>query len=295
MHKSLNLAGDIMKKKVKEYMLITIGIILVGAGVYYFLVPNNLAAGGVSGLAIVINKFIPSIPVGLLMLFMNIILFIIAFIVIGSNFGAKTIYSSLGLSGVIWFFERFYPVKSPVTDDMLLNLIFGILIGGIGMGIVFNQNASTGGTDIIAKIINKFFHIDIGKSLLLSDFLITLAAGFTFGFKVGMYALLGVIINGFVIDEVIQGVTICKQVTIISEKGEEIKDYIMHELKRGVTLYEAKGAYTMEKKEVLMTIISRREFIRLREYIKDVDNRAFISVNNVHEVLGEGFKGIDEF
>lgn len=283
-----------MKKAVKEYILITLGIFLVAAGFYYFLVPNNLAAGGVSGLAIVINKFLPSVPVGLLMLIMNIILFIIAFIFIGSNFGAKTIYSSLGLSGAIWFLEKFYPIKNPITNDMLLNLIFGILIGGVGMGIVFNQNASTGGTDIIAKILNKFLHIDIGKALLLSDFFITLMAAFAFGAKVGMYALLGVIINGFVIDEVIQGITICKQVTIISTQGEKIKKYIMEELKRGVTLYEAKGGYTLEKKEVIMTIISRREFIKLREFIKEVDNRAFICVNNVHEVLGEGFKEIDE-
>ncbi|CDF57704.1 YitT family protein [Thermobrachium celere] len=282
-----------MKKAVKEYVLITLGIFLVAVGIYYFLVPSDLAAGGVSGLAIVINKFFPAIPVGLLMLGMNIVLFIIAFIVIGSNFGAKTIYSSLGLSAMIWCLERIYPISQPIVDDLLLQLLFGILISGIGMGIVFNQNASTGGTDIIAKIINKFFHIDIGKSLLLSDFLITLAAGLTFGPKIGMYALLGVVINGLVIDNVIQGLNVCKQVTIISEKSEEIKKYIIEELGRGVTIYDGRGAYTGEKKEVLMTIISRKEFIRLREYIKELDKRAFISVSNVHEVLGEGFTEIE--
>ncbi|GFR35670.1 YitT family protein [Thermobrachium celere] len=282
-----------MKKAVKEYVLITLGIFLVAVGIYYFLVPSDLAAGGVSGLAIVINKFFPAIPVGLLMLGMNIVLFIIAFIVIGSNFGAKTIYSSLGLSAMIWCLEKIYPISQPIVDDLLLQLLFGILISGIGMGIVFNQNASTGGTDIIAKIINKFFHIDIGKSLLLSDFLITLAAGLTFGPKIGMYALLGVVINGLVIDNVIQGLNVCKQVTIISEKSEEIKKYIIEELGRGVTIYDGRGAYTGEKKEVLMTIISRKEFIRLREYIKELDKRAFISVSNVHEVLGEGFTEIE--
>lgn len=283
-----------MRKAVKEYAFITAGIMLVAAGVYYFLVPSNLAAGGVSGLAMVINKFVPTLPVGLLMLLMNIILFIIAFIIIGPNFGAKTIYASLGLSGMIWFFEKFAPIKNAMTDDLLLNLLFGILIGGIGMGIIFNQNASTGGTDIIAKIINKFFHIDIGKSLLMSDFIITLMAGFTFGAEIGMYALLGVIINGYVIDEVIQGITICKQVTVISSKGSEIKKFIIEELQRGVTVYEAKGAYTGETREVLMTIVSRREFIKLRNFIKETDNKAFITINNVHEVLGEGFKELDD-
>ncbi|SHF09264.1 YitT family protein [Caloramator proteoclasticus] len=282
-----------MKKAIKEYILITLGIFLVAVGIYYFLVPSNLAAGGVSGLAIVINKFFPAIPVGLLMLGMNIILFIIAFIVIGSNFGAKTIYSSLGLSGMIWVLEKLYPISQPIVDDLLLQLLFGILISGIGMGILFNQNASTGGTDIIAKIINKFFHIDIGKSLLLSDFLITLAAGLTFGPKIGMYALLGVVINGLVIDNVIQGLNVCKQVTIISSKSEQIKKYIIEELGRGVTIFDGRGAFTGEKKEVLMTIISRKEFIKLREYIKELDKRAFISVSNVHEVLGEGFTELE--
>lgn len=278
-----------MKKATKEYVLITLGIFLVAVGIYYFLVPSNLAAGGVSGLAIVINQYFPYIPVGLLMLVMNIFLFIIAFLVLGSNFGAKTIYASLGLSGIIWIMEKFYPATKPLTDDLFLQLLFGILIAGIGMGIVFNQNASTGGTDIIAKIINKFFHLDIGKSLLLADFLITLAAGFTFGAKTGMYALLGVTINGFVIDSVIEGLNVCKQVTIISSKSDKIKSFIMDKLGRGVTVYEATGGYTGEKREVLMVILSRREFIKLRDYIKEVDKRAFITVNNVHEVLGEGF------
>jgi uncharacterized membrane-anchored protein YitT (DUF2179 family) len=161
------------------------------------------------------------------------------------------------------------------------------------MGIVFNQNASTGGTDIVAKIINKFFHIDIGKSLLMSDFLITLLAGITFGPQTGLYALLGVIMNGFVIDEVIQGISVCKQVTIISSKGDTINKFIMDELGRGATIYTAMGAYTGEEKEVLITVVSRKEFIKLKGFIKEIDSRAFITVNNVHEVLGEGFKDIE--
>lgn len=282
-----------MKKSIKEYLLITIGIIMVGIGINYFLVPCNLAAGGVSGLAIIIVKYFPNIPVGLLMLGMNIILFIIGFLVIGRNFGAKTIYSSLGLSGLIWVLEKFAPVSKPLTDDLLIMLIYGVLISGVGMGIVFNQNASTGGTDIIAKIINKYFHIDIGKSLLLSDSLITLFAGITFGPKTGLYALLGVIMNSFIIDQVIEGISVCKQISIVSSYSDKIKEFIMGELGRGATIYTAMGAYTGEKKEVLITVVSRREFIRLRNFIQEIDSRAFITVNNVHEVLGEGFKDIE--
>lgn len=279
-----------MKKDIRDYVYITMGILLVALGIHFFLVPSNLAAGGVSGLAIVINNYVPTLSVGILMLIMNVILFLIAFIAIGPKFGGKTIYASLGLSGVIWALEKLYPVKDPFTNDLLLNLLIGILVSGIGMGIVFNRNASTGGTDIIAKIINKFFHVDMGKSLLMSDFLITLLAGMAFGKEVGMYALLGVIMNGFLIDGVINGLNVSKQVTIISSKGEEIKAYIMEGLGRGVTIYDAKGAYTGEEKEVLITLMNRKEFIRLREFIREIDKRAFITVSNVHEVLGEGFK-----
>ena len=279
-----------MKKKVREYILITIGIIMVAAGIYFFLIPSNLATGGVTGLAIIIGKFVPSLPVGLLMLILNMILFIIGFLIIGPSFGIKTIYASLGLSGLIWVLPKLIPISKPITNDLMIELLFGVGVSGLGMAIVFNQNASTGGTDIIAKIINKFFHVDMGKSLLMADFIITLIAGLTFGAKAGMYALLGVILNGFVIDSFINGLNISKQVTIISSKGHEIKGFIINKLERGVTIYDAKGAYSGQSKEVLITIMSRREFIKLKEFIKEIDNRAFITVSDVHEVLGEGFK-----
>ncbi|KRQ87124.1 hypothetical protein ABG79_00922 [Caloramator mitchellensis] len=280
-------------KKIKEYILITIGLIFVAAGIVYFLVPNDLAAGGVSGLAMVINYYVPSLSVGTFMLIANLVLFIVAFLLIGPSFGAKTIYASLGLSGIIWIMEKFFPISQPLTNNLLLELIYGILISGAGMGIVFNQNASTGGTDIIAKILNKFFHFNIGKALLISDLVVTLGALVTFGAEKGMYALLGVIINGFVIDEVIQGINMVKEVKIISYRNEEIKKFIMDELGRGLTIYYAKGGFTNEEKEMLVVLLSRREFIRLREYIKEIDDRAFITVSNVHEVFGEGFKSFD--
>jgi uncharacterized membrane-anchored protein YitT (DUF2179 family) len=279
-----------MVKKVKEYILITIGIIMVSVGIYFFLIPSNLATGGVSGLAIIISNYIPSLPVGLLMLILNIVLFIIGFLIIGPSFGIKTIYASLGLSGFIWVLPKLIPISKPMANDLMIQLLFGIGISGLGMAIVFNQNASTGGTDIIAKIINKFFHVDMGKSLLMADFIITLMAGLTFGVQAGMYALLGVVLNGFVIDSFINGLNISKQVTIISSKGLEIKDFIINKLERGVTIYDAKGAYSGQPKEVLITIMSRREFIKLKDFIKEIDNRAFITVSDVHEVLGEGFK-----
>lgn len=275
--------------RIKQYVLLNIGLLLVACGIYYFLVPNDLAAGGVSGLAMVINHYFTFLPIGALMLMMNFVLFIAAFFLINRSFAIKTVYSSFMLSGMILVLEKFLPISKPITDDILIQLIFGIVISGIGMAVVFNVNSSTGGTDIIAKIINKFFHIPIGKAILMTDFVVTLMAAITFGPKIGMYSLLGVVINGLVIDNVIEGLNISKQIVIITSKVEEIQAYIIDELERGATIYLAKGAYTNQPKEVIMTILSQKEFIRLRNYIKEVDKRAFITVSNVHEALGEGF------
>ncbi|WP_291571858.1 YitT family protein [Clostridium sp. UBA4548] len=283
-----------MKKTIYEYVMITIGLILVAAGVYFFLIPNDLAAGGVTGLAMVINYYFPVLNVGAIMLVLNVILFIIGFIFIGSGFGVKTIYSSLMLSFIISIMETIFPMSGPVTEDIFINLIFGILVGAIGMAIVFNQNASTGGTDIVAKILNKYMHLEIGKGLLLADLLVTLLAIAAFGATVGMYSLLGVIINGFTVDSAIQGLNIIKKVEIVSSKGIEIKNFIIKELDRSATLYDAKGAYSLQNKEVITTVLGKREVIRLKNFIKEIDPKAFIITYNVHETLGEGFTDLME-
>jgi uncharacterized membrane-anchored protein YitT (DUF2179 family) len=277
-------------KKTRHFVLLNLGLFLVAAGIYYFLVPNDFAAGGVSGLAMVINKYIPALPIGALMLVMNFVLFIVAFFAIGKEFATKTVYSSFVLSGMIWALERFFPITSPITDDLFIQLIFGILISAIGMAIVFNQNSSTGGTDIIAKIINKFFHIPIGKAILMIDFVITLFAAAAFGPKIGMYSLLGVIINGLVIDNIIDGLNISKNVFILTKDVEKVENFILEDLQRSATVYYARGAYSKEDKEVISTVINNKEFIRLRNFIKETDKDAFITISNVHEVLGEGFK-----
>jgi uncharacterized membrane-anchored protein YitT (DUF2179 family) len=279
-------------KKVKEYILITIGFILVALALELFLVPNKIAAGGVSGIAIIINSFLPILDVGLLMLGMNVILFIVAFIVIGNKFGGKSIYASLGLSGSIWVMDKVELYNYVLTKDLLLASIFGTLIAGIGMAMVFNQNASTGGTDILAKILNKFFHLDIGKSLLAVDFIVTLFAGIAFGADIALYALLCVMINGFVIDNVIEGLNVCKEVMIVSKKHDEISKFIIEDLDKSCTILPGKGGYSKSDNYILYTVLHRRQFIRLKRFIKEIDSRAFITVSEAHEVLGEGFKNI---
>ncbi len=278
-----------MKQTLKEFILINLGILMVASGMYFFLMPNNLATGGANGLAIVINKFFPSISVGILMIIINIVLFILAFIVIGRGFGFKTIYSSFGVSFIILILEKLLPIKSSITGELFLELLFGIMISGAGMAIVFNQNASTGGTDIIAKILNKFFHIDLGKGVLMSDIIITIMAAFAFGPRLSMYAMLGVMINGFMIDSIIEGLNMCKQVTIISDKYSEIKRYIVEDLEKGSTVYDAKGGFSDESKKVIVVVMGRREFIRLKKFVNTIDKDAFITVSNIYEVFGNGF------
>lgn len=279
-------------KKVKDYIIITFGVILVSVALNFLVMPNNVAAGGVNGAAMVINHYIPSIPVGALMMVFNIALFLLAFVLIGSSFGAKTIYASFLLSGAIWVLEKICPVTQSLTGDILLELIFGIILQAIGMAIIFNANASTGGTDIIAKILNKYFHINLGKGVLLSDLVVVTAAMFTFGLKEGMYALFVIILNGFAIDKVIEGFNACKEVRIISEKQEEIKKFILEELGRGATIYQARGAFSEATVDVLWTIVDTKELIKIKSYMKQIDPYAFVSVTEVYETLGEGFNNI---
>ena len=280
------------KKNIKEFALITIGILLVAISVVYFFEPNNIAAGGITGLAIVINHYIPFISIGPLVLMMDAVLFVIALIVLGAKFGAKTIYSSVLLSVSMWLMQTFIPIN--ITNDLMLATIFGTLISAGGMAIVFNANASTGGTDIIAKILNKFFHIEIGKSLLMVDFLVTLLGAITFGINMGLYGLLSVIINGVVIDNIIAGFKTKSEITIISDKNKDISKFILNDLERGCTFIKGVGGFTGKDTALLYTVLDRCEFIKLKNKIREIDKNAFITVGEVHEVMGEGFMGIDE-
>lgn len=280
------------KKGLEEYALITFGIILVALSVEYFFAPNNLAAGGVTGLAIVINALLPNLSVGIITLVLNLVLFVVAFWLIGGNFGGKTIFASLGLSIVMWIIEKFFNPFA-ITTDLVIATTFGTLISAFGMAIVFNNNASTGGTDILAKILNKFFHINIGKSLLIVDILITFSAAFVFGLDTGFYAMLSVIILGIAVDRFIDGFNSSKEVTIISENYKEISEYILNDLSRGCTYLQGKGVYSGNDIKVIYSVLSRNEFIKLKEYIKKIDEKAFISVRESYEVLGEGFMKIE--
>lgn len=272
-----------------SYVKIHLGLIIVTLGFHIFMVPNNLAAGGVSGLALVIHNIFPLVNVGTFMLLMNAILFVLGFILVGREFGGFTVYCSLFLSGAIAVAEILLPIGGPVVDDLLLNLVMGTLIQGVGMALVFYENASTGGTDVVAKILNKFFGLSLGKGLLLIDSLISLLAMKVFGLRVGLYAFLGVIMAGFLIDKVIAGFDERIQVMILSSEEEIIRDYILEELGRGSTYLQARGAYSNQSRDMLSAVINKREYLRLIRFIKETDPYAFVTVGFVHEVYGEGF------
>lgn len=275
--------------KFKEYFLIALGVIMVGAGVYFFLIPHNIAAGGAAGLAIVLSKYLP-LSEGTLMLAINFFLLVLGFLLIGPKFGLKTIVASLGTSGVVKVLEWLYPNPSSLSGDIMLEMFFGIIISAIGIGIVFNQGASTGGTDIIAKILNKFFGVDLGKGVLYSDLIITILAGFAFGAKIGLYSLFSVIINGVIIDFTIDGMNLNKEVTIVTNHPESITKFIHENLNKTCTLYHAQGGYSKRNFLVLVTILDRRSFVLLKNFIRDHDPDAFIWVKNSSEVIGLGFR-----
>lgn len=278
-----------MQKRIKQFIIINGGLLIMAFGLHFFLISANLAAGGVTGAAMVINYYVPTLEIGLIMTVFNVILFALAFILIGKEFTGYTLYCSFALSGLIYLLELMAPMSQGVSDDMMINLLFGVLINGVGMAIIFNQNASTGGTDIIAKILNKFLHMDIGKSLLIADLVVVFAAMVAFGLTKGLYAMLGIMINGMVIDRIIAGFGMKLKVVIISEAHEEVNRFINQSLDRGTTLYLAQGGYTGAQKVVIHCLLDKKQYILLKQALKRIDPMAFSSVGFSHEVLGEGF------
>ncbi len=276
-------------REIKRFIFINIGLLIMTAGLIFFLEPSNLAVGGVTGLAMILKSYFPAINLGVIVLVFNVFLIILSFFLVGKQFGGYTIYCSVALSFMIDLMDKYFQMEVLFPNDLMITLIMGILVSGTGMAIVFYQNASTGGTDIVAKIINKYFNIDIGKSLFLADALITIGAGIAFSPRVGMYAFLGILINSVVIDKVIAGFDVKAQSLIISDKHEEIKDYILNDMRRGATYINAIGSYSGEKKMMINVVLSRREYLKLRRRVREIDPRAFITMHYTHEVLGEGF------
>lgn len=273
----------------KQNFNIFIGIILVAISLEYFFIPNGIASGGISGLAIVVNSIFPKLNVSIVTLAFNIVLFIISFILVGGGFGKNTVYTSVLLSLVMWIIEV-YLNPFAITTDLMLATIFGSIISAIGSAIVFVNNSSTGGTDIIAKILNKYFDLDLGKGILIVDCVITVIAMIILGIDVGLYSFLSVIILGVAIDRFIDGFNTSKEILIMSNKYDKISEYIMKNLERGCTYIKCEGAYSKTEIKAIYSVMGRSEFIKLRKFILEIDNNAFISIRESYEIFGEGFK-----
>ncbi|MGL4344397.1 MAG: YitT family protein [Cellulosilyticaceae bacterium] len=285
--------GDTKHKRVKSYASILLGSLSVAIGLYFFWAPSQLAAGGVSGLAIVTKQLLPFVPIGVIILCLDVVMFTIGFLVLGKSFGIKSIISSLSISLYMMVLEWIWPVITPLSHDNLVVLIFGALLIALGQSIIFSQGGSSGGTDIVAKIINKFTHINIGVSLMMADLVVVVLAVTVFGIEKGLYAALGVMITSTMIDYLISGFNVEKYMMIIPSDAQHvapIKQFILDVLERGATLYEAEGAYSGERKMVITTVVGQREFVQIKMFVLEQDENAFVTVQNLHEVCGEGFK-----
>ncbi len=250
-----------------------------------------VGTGGTSGAGIVLAQFI-DLPVGVLMFTLDMVLFILGLILIGPSFGVKTIFASLSLSGMVWGLEVFLPLHNPISHDVLIQIVIGTMIGAIGVAMVFNEEASAGGTGVLAKIIHKFTGLELGRAVLASDVVIVTASACFFGIQIGLYAFLGLLIKGMLIDRTLQFFNENKEIVIISEHSEEITQFIVDDLEKGATIHSAKGAFSNDQKEVITTILGRKDFSKLKSYIQNTDEKAFITVHSMNEIWGHNFKSV---
>lgn len=279
------------RDKLTYFLLLNFGLAVLAAGVHFFKAPNNFAFGGTSGISILISS-LTTFNVGTAMLIVNALLVVIGLVFLGPKRMGVTIYSSMALSVFVDLFERVWPMDAPFTDDKFLELCYAVILPAVGSAIVFNIGASSGGTDIVAMILSDKTSIEIGKALLLSDFLIALAAGGLYGVHTGLYCILGLLAKAFVVDGVIENINIRKEITIVSSKPDEILDFIMKDLNRGATVYTAHGAFSGKDEQVITTVLGRRQAVLLRNHIRRVDPKSFITIVNSSETIGKGFRSI---
>lgn len=281
------------KAVVKEWTMLTLSTLLMALGIYCFKFPNNFSTGGVSGLAVILGHYFPAVTPGDFVMVINVLLLLLGFAVFGRGFGFKTAYISLLMSGIIWVLERVMPLASPMTSQPFLELIFAVALPAVGSAIMFNYDASSGGTDIVAMVLRKFTSLNIGNALLCSDLIITLMACVAFGMETGLFSVLGLVIKSLLVDMVLENIKTHKYFHIITTHPAEIEGFITRTLHRGATELHGEGAYTHEGRTVLMTVMNRHEAILLRKYVKTVDPKAFVLIMNTSEIVGKGFRGVN--
>ena len=280
-----------MKSKLKNFSLLTISTLIMAVGIYFFKFTNNFTFGGITGIAVLVAKFLP-ISASDFSFVVNILLLIIGWIVLGKSFAEKTAYSTILLSVSLSLLERIYPMSHPLTNEPLLELIFAILLPALGSAILFNIGASSGGTDVIAMILKKYTNVDIGKGLMISDLIFTLAGFLVFNVKTGLYSLFGLIMRSALIDNFIESFKRYKYFHVVTSNATCICDFIQNDLQRGATIVNATGAFTGDDKYIILTVLSPSQAVKLRNFIKEHDPKAFLLVSNTSEIIGKGFHSV---
>lgn len=268
---------------VKDLAIITFGAALAAAGIFFFMLPSNVAVGSGSALAMVLSNFIP-LPVSVLSLAINVILLTVGFILVGSEFGAKTVYTSVAVPTFIGVLEWIFPNFQSLTQDPLLDILCYILVVGMAMAILFSRNASSGGLDIVSKILNKYLRIDLGKAGAISGIAVSLTSALCYDTKIVVLSVLGTYFGGIVVDQFIFGLNIKRRVCVISPKLDEIVDFILHDLHSGATLNEIIGAYDNTPRKEVITIVDKQEYRKLMDFVRRTDPKAFVTVYSVNEI-----------
>lgn len=271
------------KRSVKEFLAITAGTFIIAVAVYFFMLPSHVSVGSVSALAMVLHNFIP-LPVSAITLIMNMVLLIIGYLVLGQDFGLKTVYSSVLMPVFMAMFEIVFPNFQSITADPLLDVICYILVVGMGLAILFSCNASSGGLDIVAMLMNKFLHIDLGQAMSLSGMLVALSSALCYDKRTVVLSVLGTYFGGIVVDHFIFGLNLKRKVCIISEKVDEILHYILHDLHSGASVYDVTGAYDQKLRREINVIVDKQEYKLLMDYMRRTDPKAFITVYSVNEI-----------
>ena len=269
--------------KTIDFIIITLGALLVSAAIFFFMLPSNVAVGSGSALAMVLSNFIP-LPISVISLAINVIMLILGFVCIGNEFGAKTIYTSIMVPTFLGVFELIFPKFQSFTYDPLLDVLCYILVVGMAMAILFSRNASSGGLDIVAKIMNKFLKMDIGRAVSISGIAVALTSAFCYDTKTVVLSVLATYFGGIIVDHFIFGLNIKRRVCIISPKLDEIVNYILHDLHSGASLNEIIGAYDNTPRKEVITIVDKHEYRKLMDFVRKTDPKAFVTVYSVNEV-----------
>jgi uncharacterized membrane-anchored protein YitT (DUF2179 family) len=273
-----------IKAIIWDYLVITFAITIVAIAVFFFMMSGNVTIGSITGVAMVLSHFI-SLPVSILTMLMNVILLIVGFLAIGKEFGIKTVYTALMLPTLLWVLERIFPNNPSLTNDQTLDVICYCFLVSVGMAMLFVHNASSGGLDIVAKLMNKYLRIELGKAIAISGIVAALLSIFVYDTKTVILSVLGTYFNGIVVDHFIFGNTIKRRVCIISKKEKEILDFILYELHSGATNYHAYGAYTNELHTEIVTIVDKSEYLKLINFVTKTDPDAFVTVCSLNEIM----------